>query len=149
LANGPCAALTLLQPDAPFLVDSVMAAVAQTGAVVQALFHPVITVTRDLDGHRQDNGAFVACRESMILILLNVLDDDQVTTLLAHLGLVLKDVHLAVNDHGAMLALMEQSIRTLEGEKLSLEPEDRAETLAFLEWLAADHFVILGARGYD
>ena len=149
LANGPCAALTLLQPDAPFLVDSVMAAVAQTGAVVQALFHPVITVARDLDGHRQDNGALVARRESMILILLNALDGDQVAALLAQLSRVLNDVHLAVGDHGAMLALMRQSIRTLEGEKLGLEPEDRAETLAFLEWLAADHFVFLGARVYE
>ena len=149
LANGPCTALTLLQPDAPFLVDSIMVAVAQTGAVVQALFHPVMTVARDHDGHRHESGQFDARRESMILILLNALDGDQVTTLLAQLSQVLRHVHLAVDDHGAMLALMQQSIRTLEGEKLSLEPEDRAEILAFLEWLAADHFVFLGARVYQ
>ena len=149
LANGPGAALTIIQPDAPFLVDSVMAAVAQTGAGVQALFHPVIAVARDRGGHRQDVETADARRESMILILLNALDDDQVTALLAHLALALTDVYLAVGDHGAMLGLMQQSIRTLEGEKLGLDPDDRAETLAFLEWLAADHFVFLGARVYE
>ena len=149
LANGPGAALTIIQPDAPFLVDSVMAALATTGAVVQALFHPVIPIARDPSGQRQDDAPFDGRRESMILIILNALDGDQITALLAQLALALKDVHMAVGDHGAMLALMQHSIRTLEGETLRLRPDDRGEILAFLEWLAADHFVFLGARVYE
>ena len=149
LANGTGAALTIMQPDAPFLVDSVMAAMAKSGAVVQALFHPVITVARDKEGNRHDGAPGIERRESMILILLNALDTDQVAALLAQISLALRDVHMAVGDHSAMLALMQQSIRTLEGDKLRLGADDRAEMLAFLEWLAADHFVFLGARVYE
>jgi glutamate dehydrogenase len=42
----------IIQPDAPFLVDSVMGALAEAGVSVRALFHPVVEC-----GERQNGGA--------------------------------------------------------------------------------------------
>lgn len=149
LGGRASAALSIIQPDAPFLVDSVMVALAQAGATVQALFHPVVAVSRGSDGLRLDRLGAATSRESVIVIVLDALGPDQVEGLLNDLTLALSDVRLAVNDHEAMLRLMRESIERFPTDTVQSDSQDRVEVLAFLEWLAADHFVFLGARVYE
>jgi len=129
----------IVQDDAPFLVDSVMGELADGGVTVRAMFHPIVEVGR---GGR-------ACRESMIIVVVDPLSQERRDQLGEALSAALSDVHAAVNDHAAMAALMERSIGHLKSNPVGCSPEAAAETVAFLQWLSDNHFVFLGARDYD
>ncbi len=126
--------IRIVQADAPFLVDSALGALADTGASVRALFHPVI----DLDGRRL----------SVILMLIDSTPQERRDAIGEGLAAALADVHAAVQDHEAMLALARSLVQQIEAAP-GVDPEVRDETLAFLRWMKSDHFVFLGAREYD
>jgi glutamate dehydrogenase len=126
--------LEIVQPDAPFLVDSVMGELGERGAEIRAMFHP-------LAGQGE-------ARRSMIQVWLAPLSDQRRAAILEGIGQTLADVHMAVGDFPSMLALMARSI----GELIRASPGDPAtlaEDIAFLRWLDDGHFVFLGARPYE
>ncbi|HZZ34668.1 MAG TPA: NAD-glutamate dehydrogenase domain-containing protein, partial [Caulobacteraceae bacterium] len=127
--------LEIVQPDAPFLVDSVMGEVAESGASVQAMFHPLI-------GQGD-------ARASMIQVWLDPVGEERRQSLIDGVLASLADVRAAVDDFPAMLALMARSIAELTAAAPGVDPEALAEDLAFLKWMDAGHFVFLGARSYD
>jgi glutamate dehydrogenase len=125
----------IAQPDRPFLVDSLMGEVAAWGAEVKALFHPVV--------ERFDR------RLSMIQIWIEPLDPPRREALVSRLLLVIEDVRLAVDDFHAMHALLTQAADQLRVGGEERPSDSLSEAVAFLRWLAAGHFVFLGARVYD
>ncbi|OYW27851.1 MAG: hypothetical protein B7Z44_10680 [Caulobacter sp. 12-67-6] len=127
--------LEIVQPDRPFLVDSIMGAVAEAGFQVRAMFHPIVEV----GGHRR----------SMIQIYLAPVGEDREAALIAAVREALADVRLAVQDFEAMRALMRRTVADLRDARVAIPAEARAEDMDFLEWLASDHFVFLGARVYE
>lgn len=140
--------VSIVQDDRPFLVDSVMGELADAGVSVRAMFHPVVVTARSADGQRQPDAAG-GNRESMIIVVIDPLPNERRAVLKAELDTALGDVQSAVSDHAEMTALMETAIAGLQARSGGAEPEVVAETLAFLRWLNADHFVFLGARDYD
>jgi glutamate dehydrogenase len=137
--------VAIVQDDRPFLVDSVMGELADAGVSVRALFHPVVTLGRDASGARIAGSD----RESMIVVVIDPLPAERREALTDALAQTLADVQAAVADHGAMHELMERSVAHLEACPGTIDPTVVAETLEFLRWLNADHFVFLGARDYD
>ena len=127
--------LEIVQPDRPFLVDSIMGAVAEAGFSVRAMFHPVV----EAEGQRR----------SMIQIYLAPVGEDREAALIAAVTEALTDVRLAVQDFEAMRALMRRTVAELRDTQVAIPAEERAEDMDFLEWLASDHFVFLGARVYE
>ena len=126
--------LEIVQSDAPFIVDSVMAEVAEWGVEIQAMFHPLL-------GQGD-------ARRSMIQVWLAPVGAARRARLVEDLKVTLSDVHTANADFPAMLTLMARSI----GELIRAAPGDPAvlaEDIAFLRWLGEGHFVFLGARAYD
>ncbi len=138
--------ITVLQDDGPFLVDSVMGELADAGVYVRAMFHPVVAVGRDASGARASGASG---RESLIVVLVDALPQDRRDALVAGLSATLQDVAAAVADHGAMNAAMSRAIEHLRAGPKGVDPALLAESIAFLEWLNADHFVFLGERDYD
>ena len=130
----PSDLLEIVQPDRPFLVDSIMGEVSEAGFSVRAMFHPVA----DCGG----------VRRSMIQIWLKPVGEDRETTLIRGVREALGDVDMAVQDFDAMRALMRRTIEELKSAPAPVSVEEKAEDLAFLDWLEADHFVFLGARVY-
>ncbi|MFN3352690.1 MAG: NAD-glutamate dehydrogenase [Brevundimonas sp.] len=128
--------LTIIQDDAPFLVDSVMGEMADGGLTVRALFHPVVT--------REDGR-----RESVILVVFDPVPQERRDAVGEGVAAALGDVHAAVGDHQAMFQLMRRCVAELEGSSAGVDPEVVEENLAFLRWLKDDHFVFLGARDYS
>ncbi|CAN5118441.1 NAD-glutamate dehydrogenase [soil metagenome] len=128
--------VTILQDDRPFLVDSVMGELADAGVSVRALYHPVCVAA---------SGA----RQSTIVVVIDPLPPERRLALAAELGVAMGDVRSAVDDHGAMSALMERSIAHLQACPGAIAADVVAENIAFLEWMKADHFVFLGARDYQ
>ncbi|WP_425997040.1 NAD-glutamate dehydrogenase [Caulobacter sp. DWR1-3-2b1] len=127
--------LEIVQPDRPFLVDSIMGAVAEAGFQVRAMFHPVVEVGGQ--------------RRSMIQIYLAPVGEDREAALIQAVSEALADVRLAVQDFEAMRNLMRRTIVELRDTKVAIPAEARAEDMDFLDWLASDHFVFLGARVYE
>ncbi|MDP3379322.1 MAG: NAD-glutamate dehydrogenase [Brevundimonas sp.] len=139
--------ILIVQDDRPFLVDSVMGELAETGVSVRAMFHPIADVTRDTTGQRQAGSG--QSRESVIIVVMDPLPQERRDNLGEGLAATLSDVAAATADHGAMRDLMARSVAHLEAHPPGMDPELVAETLAFLNWLNDDHFVFLGARDYD
>ncbi|MFI4936063.1 MAG: NAD-glutamate dehydrogenase [Caulobacterales bacterium] len=127
--------LEVVQPDAPFLVDSVMGALVEDGVEILAMFHPVIETSEG--------------RRSAIQVWLEPVGEDRAPQVLAGLEATLADVRQAVDDFPAMLALMERCIGELKASAPARDLMSLAEDLAFLTWMDAGHFVFLGARTYD
>jgi len=131
----PSDLLEIVQPDRPFLVDSIMGEVTEAGFSVRAMFHPVA----DCGG----------VRRSMIQIWLAPVGEDREAALLLSVREALADVQLAVQDFEAMRGLMRRTIDELKAAKAPVSADEKAEDLAFLDWLERDHFVFLGARLYE
>ncbi len=131
--------LEIVQPDAPFLVDSVMGEVSESGADVKAMFHPVVA----------EGGG----RTSMIQVWLAPVGEERRAGLIERVLAAMADVHAAVGDFPAMLELFSHTIEDLEraaprlSERLGADVVN--EDLAFLRWVDTGHFVFLGARIYD
>ncbi|HEY2051644.1 MAG TPA: NAD-glutamate dehydrogenase [Caulobacteraceae bacterium] len=126
--------LEIVQPDAPFLVDSVMGELGERGAEIRAMFHP-------LAGQGE-------ARRSMIQVWLAPVGEERREALLEGVRETLSDVHTAVADFPAILALLARCI----GELIRAAPGDPAELaedIAFLRWLDDGQFVFLGARAYQ
>jgi glutamate dehydrogenase len=131
----PVDLLVVVQPDKPFLVDSVMGELAEGGFVVRAMFHPVV----------ERRGR----ETSVILVLLEPVGEDRQAGLIEGVEASLADTARAVADFPAMLALMATAAAELE---TSAAPEGlygKSEYTAFLKWLTGDRFVFLGARTYE
>ncbi|NBU27780.1 MAG: NAD-glutamate dehydrogenase, partial [Caulobacteraceae bacterium] len=128
--------LEIVQADRPFLVDSIMGQVAESGLPVRAMFHPVTQV-----GGKT---------RSMIQVHLDPVGEDRAQPLIEAIFATLADVRSAVDDFAAMQALIRRSITDLAAAPVrTADADERAEHLAFLEWLEGEHFVFLGARIYD
>jgi glutamate dehydrogenase len=129
--------LEIVQPDAPFLVDSVMGEVGETGAEVRAMFHPMVEEGK--------------AETSLIQVWLAPVAEERRADLIERVLAAMADVHAAVNDFPAMRKLLAQCIAGLEREapKLRHGADAIAEDLEFLRWMEAGHFVFLGARVYD
>ncbi len=149
-------ALAIIGEDRPFLVDSTSATITAAGLDIDRLLHPVIDVRRDSDGVLVEviglaTGPVAAgvTRESMIYVEIERTGAKARGELVAALQQVLADVDAAVSDWQAMLSALRQATRDLERNPPPVAPHRAAEAVAFLDWLAADNFTLLGVRRYD
>ncbi|MEY4964578.1 MAG: hypothetical protein RL274_161 [Pseudomonadota bacterium] len=121
-----------INDDRPFLFDSALAAALAGGARVRAAIHPIITI----DG----------VRTSIIALVCDAIAGDQRKALSDAIRDVFLQGAVVVRDWRAMLARLKEA-----RDGLAAAPPkdvDIAEDLAFLDWLADNHFTFLGARDY-
>ncbi|MDX5363046.1 MAG: NAD-glutamate dehydrogenase, partial [Pseudazoarcus pumilus] len=141
---SPHSVLRIINDDMPFLVDSVGMELTRRGHALHLFAHPLLPVQRGSDGSLQGIGDAAAPLESVMHIELDRLGDAAARDELAQgITAVLADVRAVVEDWPAM--------RERVGEIATSVPEageQAAETRALLDWLAADHFVLLGCRDY-
>ena len=120
--------------DSPFLVDSLLGLCAEQGLEVRALFHPILKSSEGV-------------RLSLIQIHVPALSAAECKTLHDGAKATLRDVAMAVADFSSMQARMQTEINRLENDPACREDVCR-EAVAFLNWLADEHFVFLGVRDY-
>ncbi|ALJ18407.1 NAD-glutamate dehydrogenase [Microbacterium sp. No. 7] len=134
--------------DAPFLVDSVTAAIARQGPAVHLLVHPVVSVLRDDDGILLDIDAHGGDLESWIHLEIDrVPTEEGRAQLEERLQHVLGDVHAAVHDWQKMRRACLDIVTDLRTEAPpTVDRAEIARTVEFLSWLADDHFTFLGYR---
>jgi glutamate dehydrogenase len=139
--------------DMPFLVDSLTMALSSSGHGIQATIHPVLRIVRTPGGLLKDivhGGEERAGRlESLIHIeITRVADPHVLRALERDLAATLRDVRASVEDWASMLDHLVTAANEL-GENRHLSPALRAESRAFLTWLADDRFTLVGYREHD
>lgn len=137
----------IITDDKPFLVDTVMGEINAQGGDVLAMFHPIVTISRDQKGKRSKSGTMAS--ESMIQVHLAPLTAERRNQLVAGIRAALADLDVAVRDHADMRAQMDTAIDELKVSATNASTEDRDEAVAFLRWLRNDHFAFLGCRSYE
>ncbi len=144
----------IVTDDMPFLVDSVLAALALHGRAVASLLHPVLRVRRDGSGHLVAIDPAATARESMMRVTLGAAGPvlsgapsrpaEALEALEAAIAGALADVRAATSAFPTMLRLLHGA----EAEVTAPGGGDAEEAAAFLRWLAEDNFVLLGHRRY-
>jgi glutamate dehydrogenase len=147
----PGSVVQVVSDDSPFLVDSVAAAVARSGAHVVRHLHPIVGTVRDSSDRLAEIGPArgASTRESVQHFELDrVLTNDEMRSLEADIATVLTDIGAVVRDFiplreavKSMVAIAKQSVHHYSFEEVS-------ETVDFLEWLLDDNYVFLGYREY-
>ncbi|MBC7769987.1 MAG: NAD-glutamate dehydrogenase [Phycisphaerales bacterium] len=128
--------LEIAGPDMPFLVDSVMGELAEQGISPLAMFHPLAPSAKGQG------------RDSLIQIHVPRLSAQRTKGLHDGVRATLADVRLSVTDFQKMRTRMLDCAAELEQANTNAPPEEVAEAVALLRWLAADKFTFLGARDY-
>jgi glutamate dehydrogenase len=146
--------IEIVNDDMPFLVDSVMAELAERELSVRLVLHPIFTVARDAAGRlegllAEDAVSGTVLRESLIHIHVDhVTDEIRQTEVIQALEADLADVRACVTDWRPMLGRVGEVIAGLKTSPPPLPVDEIAETIQFLEWLVANNFTFLGVRDY-
>lgn len=146
--------INLVNDDRPFIVDSISAELAHHGHSISKLLHPILTVTRDpagrltgvVGGRDAKPAGGNQFRESMVYIEIDRVASRQRQQLHKQLETIVRDVRIAVDDWPAMLARMREVAAQLKNNPSPIAPHENAEAIAFIEWLIADNFTLLGYR---
>jgi glutamate dehydrogenase len=146
--------LEVVNDDMPFLLDSVLAEVAERGLDVRLVVHPVFTVERDGEGRLTgfkgvQPGNSGGLRESFIHIHIERIGDEARRAEIAKaLEQVLADVRAAVTDWRPMLRRVGEVIAELKTNPPPLPVGEIAEAIQFMEWLVDENFTFLGLRNF-
>jgi glutamate dehydrogenase len=147
--------IEVVSDDMPFMVDSVNMELVRRGLTVHLVVHPVLNVQRSGQGELQEilgpgrHGKnpvkeawmrFEVDRVARAAILVEIHDDVQ---------RILEDVRLAVEDWPRMRERLAEIMESIRAQKLSLPKQEVAEALEFLQWVANNHFTLIGFRAYD
>ena len=146
--------IEVINDNRPFLLDSTLAELTEQGLSPRLVAHPILGVERDASGGlirvvgettAETNAVFA--RESFIHIHLDRLDPGAARTRLVEgLERVYRDVTQATDDHEAMVARLSGIVRAYAETSPPLPGSEIAEARAFLDWLGAGHFTLLGLR---
>ncbi|VAW06903.1 NAD-specific glutamate dehydrogenase, large form, partial [hydrothermal vent metagenome] len=150
--SAPGTVVQVVSDDGPFLVDSITAVVARSGAGVVRHLHPVVGTVRGTDGRLVEitKARGADRRESIQHFELDrILPDEAARGVEEEISRVLADVAVTVGDFSAMRGAVEEMIKTAKSSTHHYPYEEVAETVDFLTWLLDDNFVLLGYRRYD
>lgn len=142
----------IVNDDMPFLVDSVSMEIKRQGLGMHLIIHPLYAVERDDKGalkairSRAEAGDEVARESWMYIEVDRIVEAAQRAALAAGIERVLADVRASVTDWRAMLGRLVEATQELAAAPSTLPSADISESCAFLDWLADEHFTLLGYR---
>ena len=133
---------------------SVLAELQARGLVVGWLLHPIFKTKRDAAGRLQaiegpDENWSDGHQESYIAIHLPALTEATGTAVVGELSAILGEVRAVVTTWKPMLQQLQVAIAGLEAVAQDVPQALLQEAVAFLRWLAKDHFTFLGAREFE
>ena len=145
--------IEIANDDMPFLVDSVLGALAEAGHEIQLMLHPVLNVARDTSGklvtlEEKFSPTSALTRESFMHIHVTRIDATAHGRLSEALERILSDVRIAVLDWQAMQARLKEALADYRTNPPPIPVDNLTESIAFLQWLLDNHFTFLGMREY-
>ena len=146
--------IEVVNDDMPFLVDSATMEANRQGLTLHLRVHPVFAVERDgaglLTGLWPRGARPQAGRESWMHIEVDRLVDAESRLRLAEgIERVLGDVRATTEDWKPMLGRLIDVVSELDTRVPPAARAELAESRAFMEWLAAGNFLLLGYRCHD
>ncbi len=142
----------IVNDDMPFLVDSVGMEINRQGLTLHLIIHPILAVERASDGTLAGLAAdgTQGTLESFIHVEVDrIVAPERIETLAKDLQRVLGDVRAAVDDWKTMVAKVREVAAGVAQSPPPLPSDEVSEGVAFLEWLADNHFTLLGYRCHD
>ncbi|MEF8754052.1 MAG: NAD-glutamate dehydrogenase [Accumulibacter sp.] len=147
--HSPHTVIDVVTDDMPFLVDSITMLVYRRGLAIHRLLHPLLGAERGPDGGLQritPHGGEGSRTESWIHLEIDRIgDSSEVDELQQEITGVLADVRSAVDDGAAI----QQNMRAAAAELATdAEVGEAVEAAEYLDWIAVNNFVFLGAAEY-
>lgn len=146
--------IEVIQPDMPFLVDSVGMALNRMGITAHVMLHTPLAIERSAQEVTKVTylNQSPDSTEHVAVFLIEI--DRQSSTadikaLEREIQSVLADVAASVNDWGAMSAKLSETIKELPKRPFPGEKQELEEAINFLTYLNNHHFTLLGYRQYD
>jgi glutamate dehydrogenase len=143
----------IVNDDMPFLVDSVGMEINRHGLTLHLVIHPIMPIERAADGTLvglADDGTKSGRLESFIHVEVDrTADPAALDALAVDIGRVLDDVRAAVDDWPKMQERARTIAASVEKAPPPLPADELAEGIAFIRWLADNHFTFLGYRCHD
>ncbi len=151
--GDPCSVLEIVTLNTPFIFDSVMGEIVDSGLNVRLVTHPTFATifNQKRKFERFGKGANEGESEqrlSLVQIYLDEFDKDEQQALIGRLRGVLNAVNLAVKDWQPMLARLEQAIVDYRTNPPPIPAVEIAEAVQLLSWLRDENFTFLGMRDY-
>jgi glutamate dehydrogenase len=141
----------IVNDDMPFLVDSVAMEANRHGGVLHLVIHPILPVERAPDGTLEGLTTDASAKfESFIHLEVDrITDTAALGALAADLMRVLDDVRVAVTDWKTMQQKAREIAAEIGRAPPPLPADELEDGIAFLNWLADNHFTFLGYRCHD
>lgn len=146
--------IEVIQPDMPFLVDSVGMALNRMGITAHMMLHTPLAIERSA----QEVTKVTYLKQSpdsteQVAVFLIEIDRQNssadIKALEREIQSVLADVAASVNDWEAMSAKLSETIKDLPKRPFPGEKQELEEAINFLTYLNNHHFTLLGYRQYD
>lgn len=146
--QGDSSLVIVVQPDSPFLVDSIRMELNRRDLPIRSILSVILTSERGPDGTLTDlkpNGHDSEEREAAICVETSALENPgEIADLKDGIDSVLQDLRLAVSDFPTMRERALAEAANLTQTSFSHNAVEIAEAEELLRWLADDHFVFLG-----
>ncbi|OHZ43431.1 NAD-glutamate dehydrogenase [Agrobacterium vitis] len=139
--------LSIVDRNKPFLYDSVMGEVTSQFRDIHLTIHPIL-VQAEGRWALADTQTETSDRVSYIQLHLAPLNEDQAKGLAERLQSVVAQVGTVASDWQPMISLLDSVMAELTEQSNVKRKTERAEAIAFLEWLRDDNFTFLGMREY-
>ena len=149
--GSPTSVLSVINLDAPFLVDSIRLVLERLGMSVSFMIHPMIDVDRDASGTLTAVGAAVEMpiREAWTQMETSRCTGAAVDVLVEQVRSAVADVLSVVSDFDALRARADEVAAELSESPPEGHTATEGEQVSkFLGWLTRQHFVFLGAASY-
>ena len=144
--------LEIANDDMPFLLDSILGEVRAQGYSPRLVLHPIYKCHRTSAGELKavlgpgDRNWGDGRQESFIAIHFDRLGAEEAGRLAEAISQILEEVRAVVAGWRPMVGELERAIAMLRTTEARLDPKLRAESIAFLQWLAEGQFTLLGTR---
>ncbi|MCE9684730.1 NAD-glutamate dehydrogenase [Shewanella sp. AS16] len=146
--------IEIIQPDMPFLVDSVGMILNRMGITAHMMLHTPLAITRDAGGVSQVTYAKDSPKNAEhIAVFLIEIDrqssNQDIKALEKEIESVLGDVSASVNDWQAMSDKLSSTIKELSTRPFPGDKQELEEAINFLTYLNNHHFTLLGYRQHE
>src|SRR5919197_1750127 len=138
--------------DLPFLLDSVSAELQARGLGIVRVLHPIVGTERGPDGAiaRVLHPTAAPAAESVMHFELDRrLTPEELADLEDAVRAVLAEGRDVVRDFPKLRDRVDEMVQVARDGARRYDAEDVEEVVGFLDWLAHDNFIFLGARDYE
>ncbi len=144
--------IQVVNDNMPFLVDSLTMCLNELGRGIELTMHPILQTERTRAGRLTDlkpnqNGADGQSESFIYMEIGKELDDTDLARIEEALEATLHEVRAAVDDWQPMLTELLSSVEHIN-KYAPRQPGVLEECCALIDWLADDHFTLLGYCEY-